>query len=184
MPVLAPPVTSVHKSFVEAMAEYAAEGRGGLDDNSNIGTDMRTYGPTWSTPAGFERYVGALRAQALEDTPRPATFVPTTVLWWTEGDTYLGRLNIRHRLAPALIGARNGHIGYDVRPSARRRGHATAMLAAALPLALAVGLDEVLVTCDADNVASRRTIERNGGVPAERIDEKLRFWIKTSGSAG
>ncbi|MEV4344804.1 GNAT family N-acetyltransferase [Actinoplanes sp. NPDC049596] len=180
MPVLAAPVYEVHKSFLEAMAEYQAEGRGSPGDNSNIGSDLRAYAQTWLSAPVFRTFVDGLRAQALEDTPRPASFVPTTVLWWVEGVDYLGRLNIRRRLAPGVIGERNGHIGYDVRPSARRQGHATAMLAAALPIAASLGLERVLVTCDADNEASRRTIERNGGVPAPRIDEKLRYWIATA----
>jgi predicted acetyltransferase len=29
------------------------------------------------------------------------------------------------------------------------------------------------------DVASHRVIERNGGGPAERFDDKLRFWIET-----
>ncbi|MEU8815625.1 GNAT family N-acetyltransferase [Actinoplanes sp. NPDC048796] len=180
MPVLAAPVYDVQKSFLEAMAEYEAEGRGSPGDHSNIGSDLRVWSATWSQPAGFRSFVDALRAQALEATPRPASFVPTTVLWWVEGVDYLGRLNIRQRLAPGVAGQRNGHIGYDVRPSARRQGHATAMLAAALPIAASLGLDRVLVTCDVDNVASRRTIERNGGVAAAPIDEKLRYWIVTA----
>jgi predicted acetyltransferase len=119
-------------------------------------------------------------SQALPDTPRPAHVVPTTTLWWVAGADFLGRLAIRHRLAPGRIGEVNGHIGYDVRPSARRRGHATAMLAASLPIAASLGLAKVLVTSDADNVASRRTIERNGGVRYDRLNQKLRFWLPTT----
>ncbi|MBM2622155.1 GNAT family N-acetyltransferase [Actinoplanes sp. LDG1-06] len=177
MPELVPPTVDARESFLVAMDEYVADGRGGFDDFSNIGNDLRAYASTWSTPAGFARFVGYLRAQRLEETPRPVGFVPTTVLWWLDGPEYLGRLNIRHRLAPGLAGERNGHIGYDVRPGARRKGHATAMLAACKPIAAALGLSQVLVTCDFDNEASRRTIERNGGVPTRRLDEKLRFWV-------
>ncbi|XVU24782.1 GNAT family N-acetyltransferase [Actinoplanes sp. CA-054009] len=180
MPVLVAPAHDVQKSFLEAMTEYEAEGRGAPGDFSNIGSDLRVWSATWSDPAVFRDFVDGLRAQALEETPRPASFVPTTVLWWLEGADYLGRLNIRQRLAPGVAGQRNGHIGYDVRPSARRRGHATAMLAAALPIAASLGLAEVLVTCDAGNEASRRTIERNGGVAAEPIGEKLRYWLATA----
>ena len=171
------PTLDVRRSFLAAMTEYAAEGRGTLADHSNIGRDMRLFGDRWATPAGFRAFVDAVRAQELDDTPRPPNFVPTTTLWWVDGREYLGRLSIRHRLAPGRIGERNGHLGYDVRPSVRRRGHATAMLAAAKPWAARLGLARVLLTCDADNVASRKVIEANGGEFLDRMDERLRFWI-------
>lgn len=180
MPALIPPTTAVHASYLRAMAEHVAEGRGLPGDGTNVGQYIRQWGAVWSEPAEFRRFVASLRAQEDENTPRPDTYVPTTSLWWVEGDEYLGRLGIRHRLAPGRIGQRNGHIGYDVRPSARRQGHATAMLAASLPIAAALGLPRVLITCDDTNEASRRTIERNGGVLHDRLDEKLRYWLPTS----
>jgi predicted acetyltransferase len=180
VPALIPPTVDVQASFLRAMAEHRSEGRGLPADQSNVGTYLRVYGGTWHDKAEFARFVDDLRAQALAETPRAALFVPTTSMWWVEGDEYLGRLGIRHRLAPGRTGERNGHIGYDVRPSARRQGHATAMLAASLPIAASLGLSRVLITCDDDNVASRRTIERNGGVLHDQLDEKLRFWLPTS----
>ena len=105
------------------MNEFRAEGRGDPADHTMIGSDIREFGPTW-TPDGFGAYVDWLLAQALEDSPRPDGYVPSTTLWWIEDDAFLGRIAIRHRLTPALI-EWGGHIGYDVRPSARRRGHAT-----------------------------------------------------------
>ncbi|WP_405520675.1 GNAT family N-acetyltransferase [Streptomyces canus] len=66
-----------------------------------------------------------------------------------------------------------------VRPGARRRGHATAMLAAALPVCRQLGVARALVTCDADNTASRKVIEANGGEFEDRRGVKLRYWIRT-----
>jgi predicted acetyltransferase len=100
-------------------------------------------------------------------------------LWWVDDEEYLGRLTIRHRLTSQLRNV-GGHIGYGVRPSARRRGHATAMLAAALPVARGLGIDRVLVTCDHDNIASRKVIEANGGVLQEPRGVILRYWIAAS----
>jgi predicted acetyltransferase len=54
------------------------------------------------------------------------------------------------------------------------------MLREALPWCVDLGIDPVLVTCDADNVASRKVIERNGGQFEDQRDVKLRYWIKTS----
>ncbi len=57
-----------------------------------------------------------------------------------------------------------GHIGYAVVPAKRHRGYATQALRDTLPLARAEGLRFVEITTDTDNVASRRTIEANGGI--------------------
>ena len=179
MPELVPPTTRVHASFLAAMAEFGTEGRGGPGDGSMTGRAIYLYGGRWTEPAVFRRYVGWLRDQAREDAPRADGYVPSTTLWWVSGDEYLGRISIRHRLTPELLEVA-GHIGYDVRPSARRRGHATAMLAAALPVARALGIDPVLVTCDEDNVGSRRVIEANHGVLEDQRGIKLRFWVPTS----
>jgi predicted acetyltransferase len=178
MPELSTPTERVHDSFVAAMTEFRDEGRGDRADATMIGGEIREFGRRWVLPDGFAEYVGWLRSQVLEDAPRPAGHVPSTTLWWVEGDRYLGRVAIRHRLTPHLLEV-GGHIGYDVRPSARRRGHATAMLRAALPVARRLGIASALVTCDVTNVASRKVIEANGGVLDDRRGDKLRFWVPT-----
>jgi predicted acetyltransferase len=178
VPAFQAPDVNVHQSFLAAMAEFQAEGRGAPDDDSMVGGEIRTWSGRWADPAVFAEYTAWLRADSLEESPRRDGFVPCTNLWWTDGDEYIGRLAIRHRLTPWLR-EQGGHIGYDVRPAARRRGHATAMLAAALPIARALGIDRVLVTCDADNVGSQRTIEKNGGAFEDQRANKLRYWIPT-----
>jgi predicted acetyltransferase len=179
VPQLSVPVESVHRSFLAAMTEFRAERRGELADHSMIGGELREFGHRWATPEGFAAYVGWLRSQALEDSPRPEGYVPSTTLWWVEDEEYLARLAIRHRLTANLLEL-GGHIGYDVRPSARCRGHATAMLRAALPVARGLGIASALVTCDVTNIASRKVIEANGGVFEDQRGEKLRFWVPTS----
>ncbi len=126
----------------------------------------------------FATFAQRLYDLSLPETPRPTGFVAMTTLWWVEGDEYLGRLSIRHELTDWLRDF-GGHIGYVVRPTARRQGHATAMLKAALPLARGVGIDPALLTCDDTNAASRRVIESNGGVFEDQRGDKLRFWVPT-----
>ena len=179
MPQLVTPHVRVRASFLEAMEEFAAEGRGAVSDDSTVGADLRQRRELWTDADGFATYVDQLVAQSEEETPRPPGFVPSTTLWWVEGETFLGRISIRHRSTPHLLEV-GGHIGYDIRPSARRRGHATAMLAAALPVARRLGLDPTLITCDTDNVASRRVIEANGGVFEDERNGKLRYWVRTA----
>jgi predicted acetyltransferase len=178
MPALSLPDVRVHASFVAAMAEFAAEGRGRPADHSMIGAEIRGFGGDWEDPAAFAAFVRWLRDQALESSPRPPTHVPSTTLWWVDGNQYVGRIAIRHRLTPSLreIG---GHIGYDIRPSWRRLGHASTMLRATLPVACGMGIDPALLTCRADNVASRLVIERNGGILEDDRAGILRFWVPT-----
>lgn len=173
------PSARVHRSFLTAMREFRAEGRGAAHDPTPLGFDLRAWALDWSVPEGFRAYVAWLREQALENSPRPAGIVPATTRWWVAGSEYLGRITIRHYLTDRLREA-GGHIGYDVRPSARRQGHATAMLRAALPVARQLGIETALVTCDVTNTASRTVIERNGGVFQDVRGAKLRFWVPTA----
>jgi predicted acetyltransferase len=182
VPELISPDVAVHASFLAAMEEFRAEGRGRPDDDTMVGAEMREFTGSWSTLAGFAAFVAALRAQA-QGEHLPAGFVPCTTLWWTNGDTYLGRIAIRHQLTPRLRQV-GGHIGYDVRPTARRQGHATAMLRAALPVARHIGLERVLITCDVTNIASRKVIESCGGKLEDQHAGKLRFWTSTSCRSG
>ncbi|MEN3361448.1 MAG: hypothetical protein V7637_5430 [Mycobacteriales bacterium] len=185
MPELRAPTVSVRASFLAAMAEFVAEGRGEPDDHSMVGKEISwLHDNGWSDPGAFDLFVRRLRDQALPDAQRPPDHVPATTLWWMDGSDYLGRIAIRHRLTPALR-EYYGHIGYDIRPTARRRGHATAMLAAALPIAGRLGVAPALITCQYDNLGSRVVIERNGGVLEDRRGDKLRFWVPTvNGAAG
>ncbi|MEU6378368.1 GNAT family N-acetyltransferase [Streptomyces sp. NPDC046909] len=181
MPQLISPDVSVQVSFVEAMAEFRAEGRGGPGDESAEGRFLREHSAAQHDPLAFAAYVETVRAaQARDDVP--GADVPRTDLWFVEGATYLGRLMIRHALTPELAEC-GGHIGYNVRPSARLRGHAAAMLRAALPVARDLGVTSALLTCDADNHASRKVIEACGGVFEDERAGVLRFWLATAPGA-
>jgi predicted acetyltransferase len=104
--------------------------------------------------------------------------VSGTYLWMVDGETVVGRVSLRHELTPWLLEV-GGHIGYAVRPSARRRGYASEALRLMLQVAAERGIDPALVTCDEDNVGSRRVIEANGGVLEDLRGGKLRFWVPT-----
>ncbi|MEY4276286.1 MAG: hypothetical protein RIS26_749 [Actinomycetota bacterium] len=95
----------------------------------------------------------------------------------------VGRTSIRHELNDWLLNF-GGHIGYAVRPQFRRLGYATEILRQSLELAQTIGLQRILMTCNDDNVASMRVIERHGGVLENKIDDngKLlrRYWITRS----
>jgi predicted acetyltransferase len=105
--------------------------------------------------------------------------------WMWDGE-FCGTIGLRWQpgttdLPPYCL----GHIGYSVVPWKRQRGYATRALQLLLPQARGEGLAYVELTTDADNIASRRVIEANGGELIERFHkpagyggaESLRFRI-------
>ena len=111
--------------------------------------------------------------------------VPSTMLWWVEGDDFLGSVSVRHELNPTLevVG---GHVGYAVRPSARGQGHATAILAAGLDWVREnLPLTRVLLTINTENQPSIRVAEKTGGVHTKTVphlwrpgEEIMHYWIE------
>ncbi len=187
MPELIRPSRIVQQSYLQAAREFIADGTPRYAALSLVGPppdflDVRFTVDQLADPAEFDRFTELIADQADPKVAIRPDLVHATTLWWVEERSYLGRLSIRHTLNQSLR-TLGGHIGYSVRPSARRRGHATAMLRAGLPYANRLGIDPALVTCDDDNVASRKVIEACAGVPDERYENKLRYWVPTSVTA-
>jgi predicted acetyltransferase len=178
---LATPHVRYQRSFLAATDEFLAAGEDRYARIPYIRGDRYFEGLSYTReelddPSAFAHYARWLAGQKEPDAPRPEGIVPCTELWMVVGGEYVGAISLRHRLTDVLL-TWGGHIGYSVRPSARRRGYASQALAMMLPVAARLGIDPVLVTCDTDNVASRRTIERNGGVYEDTREGKLRFWV-------
>jgi predicted acetyltransferase len=166
------PTVRMHESWLGARDEWAPgavlHGHG-----VEVSDDVETMD-------GFAEYLARLARFSDESLPVPADRVHATYWWIAEGDTFLGAITLRYRLNAFLLRA-GGHIGYGVRPSARGRGVASWALGAVLPRARDRGLERVLITCQDTNVASARTIERNGGVLEDirttEFGATRRYWI-------
>ncbi len=106
--------------------------------------------------------------------------LPGRILWISDG-AFCGVIGFRHQPGTEDVPEGvSGHVGYAVVPWKRRRGIATRALALLLPLARGAGLRRILLTCDKDNIPSRRVIEANGGTPAEPIDGSCAYWVPTT----
>ncbi len=112
----------------------------------------------------------------------PEGRVPWSVRWLVRGGRIIATARLRYRLNDDLT-HEGGHIGYDVRPSERGKGYATSLLGVMLNEARAIGLRRVLLTCNKDNIASARTIQKNGGILENEVISRRtgkvvqRYWI-------
>jgi predicted acetyltransferase len=117
--------------------------------------------------------------------------LPGFTQWMWDGE-FCGSINFRWQpgtteLPPYCL----GHIGYTVVPWKRRRGYATLALKLMLSQAGNEGLPYVEIVVDADNFASRRVIETNGGKLVAQLRkpesdsgaESLRYRISLSAVA-
>lgn len=129
----------------------------------------------------FASYVEKKKSHA-EGKNLPEGYVPQTNFWLVDNGEYVGSVRVRHTMNEHLKHV-GGHIGYNIRPSKRRHGYGGTILELALPKARELGIDRVLLTCDVTNTASRKIIEKNGGILENRIPnpetgiDKLRYWI-------
>jgi predicted acetyltransferase len=171
MPELIPPTTRLHAAWLEAHAEW---GPGQHED----GFGLRPSDEVRS-PAGFAAWLTRLTSQS-EAVEGVAVGTHRCLYRWIfEDGRVLGGMALRYGSDDYVRSA--GHIGYGIRPSARRRGVATWALGQILDEARAVGLDRALLVCAVDNRVSAKTIERCGGVLDGVRDGKFgpvrRYWI-------
>lgn len=171
MPELIEPTADLRDSWLESAQEWGEASQDG--SGLWLAGDLSLH-----TAEGFAAWVDRLRDRS--DLEVTADRVPATHWWIVEGGNYLGAITLRHPLNAKLLEG-GGHVGYGVRPSARGRGVASWALGEVVDRARARGIDRVLVTCHPGNVASARTIERNGGVLEDVRDTWLgptrRYWI-------
>lgn len=121
--------------------------------------------------------------KSLEESEPKEGYVPasTFFVYDRERDILVGAVDIRHSLNEALL-LDGGHIGDGVRPSERRKGYATAMIALALDECRKLGIEKVLMVCNQENTGSAKSIRNNGGVLENEINVEgetvQRYWIQ------
>ena len=168
--------------------------RGWSPNTEHVGLDQAAIDRVTRDPARFLELADDREAAGDPIELPDGTIVPRLPglsRWMWDGE-FAGSIGLRwqpgtRQLPPTCL----GHIGYSVVPWKRRRGYATAALAAMLPIAAAEGLPIVDITTDVDNVASQRVIMANGGVLVERFTKPessgggpaLRFEVDLAGLA-
>jgi predicted acetyltransferase len=168
------PTTRLHRAWLDARDDWGHRRQDGSGLHPDDDVDSADGFAGWVT-----RLLRSSDTTIVPDGDR----VHCTYWWVVQDGAVLGAISLRHELNDFLRRA-GGHIGYGIRPSARRRGLASWALGAVLPYAKGLGLGRVLITCDVDNEASRRTIERHGGVLDDIRDTEIgrvrRYWVQTT----
>jgi predicted acetyltransferase len=164
---LTEPAMTYKDTYLAGVREFQDEGRNLEIDYHDLESNFRRYLQMWHDRS---------------TNPRPGKVAETT--FWLIGDEkFIGRLSLRHSLNTSLMQF-GGNIGYEIRPSQRRRGYGKLILALGLEKARDINLKRVLVTCDDTNIGSARIIEYNGGVLqntillAGRDVPTRRYWIE------
>ncbi len=86
----------------------------------------------------------------------------TFLLIRQDDNKIIGTINIRWNLTPEMLQF-NGHIGYGIRPTERRKGYNKINLYLGLIEAKKLGLDRVMLGCDVNNIGSDKTLKALGG---------------------
>lgn len=163
--------------LVKAGAAYKEQICDMLDEWYATGEKIIPYAIRRLDYHDFENYCSNLEVK----TPRDG-LVPDSTFFCLDvrRNIMVGAVNIRHELNEALL-LSGGHIGDGVRPSQRRKGIATQMIALALEECRKIGLRRVLMVCDRENVGSAKSILNNGGVLENEITVdgilEQRYWI-------
>ena len=107
-------------------------------------------------PVVFAAFTQRLHDLSVPETPRAEGISLGTTPWWVDGEEYLDGFR-SGMSSPRPADASSGDTSATwCGPPPADRAHASAMLAAALPIARGLGIDPALLTCDADNAGSRR----------------------------
>lgn len=113
-------------------------------------------------------------------------YVAHTVYWLVEDDKYIGTFDLRHSLTPYLENI-GGHIAYQIRPSAQRKGYGYKGLKLCLEQAHDMGIGQALITCKESNIGSYGVMHKMmlemGGTEVSPFTKdgivNRRVWINT-----
>lgn len=169
------PVVDLKTEFIEMVEEFCSSG------------EEHVHGIGCIEAGDFENSIKRAKEQVC-GIGLPEGWVPASTYWSVCDGNIIGLCHLRHELNDFLE-SYGGHIGYSVRPSQRNKGYATHMLRLVLEKAGDLGIRRILVTCDDDNPASARVIEKNGGKLADVVKTEYaefpvrRYWIDSNQGA-
>ena len=120
----------------------------------------------WDKMDNYNDWLKMLEEHSSYETMKDDWTVHTNFLGIRQRDNKLvGMIDVRNDLVNDFLRNYAGHIGYGVRPTERRKGYATQMLKQALEYCKnELKLEKVMISCDKENIGSKKTIINAGGI--------------------
>jgi predicted acetyltransferase len=96
--------------------------------------------------------------------------LPTTTFELFDNDVKIGKIQIRYKVSKSetMPEGFESHIYYEIIEEFRGKNYGNEILKLGLEKAKEIGLKELILTVDEENVASRKIIESNGVVFVEK----------------
>lgn len=147
------PCSCYLESYIEAYDEYEKN-------------DINTY---WFSDARSTDIFEKFENYKLEKHLKPNR-VGADYYWFVDEDKnyFIGEIVIRHQLTDDLK-RYGGHIGYGIRYNEWNKGYGTKMLQLSLEKVETFNFGEILITCDDDNIASYKVMEKNGFILKDKV---------------
>lgn len=138
-------------------------------DAINYILEFYKYNSNINGSGGLEKYLDnyenwLLLLEDYKNTIPSSSKVParTYFLIRESDDKIIGMMNIRLSLNDKLRKS-GGNIGYSIRPVERKKGYNKINLYLGLLICKKYGIENVLLTCDKENIGSKKTMEALGG---------------------
>lgn len=166
------PTIEYQDEYLSALEEYHAEDRYLYQDIAALHTDFKTFIGELRIEKGYPH-------QPYQDWVEP---VPETVVWLVKDDSYIGTVDIRHRLNWHLE-KWGGHVHFTIRPTMRGKGFGVKILKKAMPIINYLGVDNALITLKPEDTAAITIVESCGGkfedetTASDKFPAMRRYWL-------
>lgn len=158
IPFLSKPLDIYKESYISSLEEFQKEGLNLKYDKSDLAND-------------FNKFIAEINK--LETNPKVENGrVKESTYWLIDNNEYIGRISIRHNLTPYLE-KYDGNVGFEIRPSKRKRGYGKLILDLGIKEAEKLNLSKVFIMCKDKNISSIKIIEANKGILLERYNLKI-----------
>lgn len=160
---------SVRKPSLSMLQAYEAFLEEYVNDKQEYYTVLRDM---YEETAGDTEKLISLQIARAKGEQLPEGWVPVTTLWMERNGKIIGEAVIRHALNCPVLEEFAGHVTYYILPTFRGNGRAKDFLRWIVDEARVIGIKELRLHCDQENIASKKTLEASGAQLKDILDNR------------